>query len=83
MAGRIGRAAVGGLAVPAPPGNRPEPEELRRCAPFLDRELGLLRPKVVLALGAIGWGAALGALERRGHPLPRPRPKFAMKSSAV
>ena len=61
----------------APPGNRPGPDELARCAPFLDRELTLLRPRAVLALGAIAWHATLGALDRAGAPLPRPRPRFA------
>lgn len=70
-------AFISNAARCAPPGNRPEPEELRRCAPFLDRELEVLRPRVILALGAIAWGAALGALERAGHRVPRPRPAFA------
>ena len=56
----------------APPDNRPTPGELRRCAPFLDRELGLLRPRSVLALGALAWEAALSALERCGAAVPRP-----------
>ncbi|HZY02904.1 MAG TPA: uracil-DNA glycosylase [Anaeromyxobacteraceae bacterium] len=61
----------------APPQNRPAPAELARCAPFLDRELGALpRVRVVLCLGAIAWAAALYSLERRGLPLPRPRPAF-------
>jgi uracil-DNA glycosylase len=30
----------------------------------------------VLALGAIGWGAALQHFARRGAPIPRPRPRF-------
>lgn len=55
----------------APPDNKPLPEELERCAPFFRRELELLRPKVVLTLGAIGWGAAC-----RHFGLERPRPKF-------
>lgn len=56
----------------APPDNAPSPEELRRCAPFLLRELALLRGKqVLLALGAIGWDAALRAFD-----VPSPRPKF-------
>jgi uracil-DNA glycosylase family 4 len=62
----------------APPANRPAPDELARCAPFLDRELALLsRVRVVLALGAIAWAAALRALARAGHPAPRPAPRFA------
>ncbi len=61
----------------APPDNRPEPEELARCAPFLDRELALLsRARVVLALGAIAWTAALRAFARAGHAVPRPAPRF-------
>jgi len=60
-----------------PPGNRPDPAELRRCAPFLDRELAALGGvRVVVALGAIAWDAALRALDRARHALPRPRPRF-------
>jgi uracil-DNA glycosylase len=62
----------------APPDNRPEPAELARCAPFLDRELALLAgARVIVALGAIAWDAALAHLARRGAPPPRPRPRFA------
>ncbi len=60
-----------------PPENRPAPDEIARCGPFLDRELAALRPRAVLALGAIAWGAVLQALARAGRTLPRPRPAFA------
>jgi uracil-DNA glycosylase family 4 len=60
----------------APPENKPLPEELARCGPFLDRELALLPARVFLALGAIGWNAALVALARLGTVLPTPRPAF-------
>jgi uracil-DNA glycosylase family 4 len=60
-----------------PPDNRPAPGELARCAPFLDRELAALQPRALLALGAIAWEAALGALERSGASVARPRPRFA------
>ncbi|MFO0582928.1 MAG: uracil-DNA glycosylase [Anaeromyxobacter sp.] len=61
-----------------PPDNRPTPAELARCAPFLDRELAALsRTRVIVALGAIAWDACLGALARAGHPVPRPKPRFA------
>ena len=36
----------------APPDNRPTPDERRACAPFLVRELDVLRPDVVVCLGA-------------------------------
>jgi uracil-DNA glycosylase family 4 len=59
-----------------PPANRPAPEEISRCAHFLDEELALLRPRVFLALGAIAWAAALAHLR-----VPRPRPAFAHGAS--
>lgn len=35
-----------------PPGNRdPEPEELRACKKYLDRQLAIIKPKVVVTLG--------------------------------
>ncbi len=62
----------------APPGNRPLPEERDRCAPFLQRELALLpRLRVIVALGAFAWDAALRAVEATHGPLPRPWPRFA------
>jgi uracil-DNA glycosylase family 4 len=61
-----------------PPANQPAPGELARCAPFLDRELDALRRvRVIVALGAVAWGAALAHLARVGHRLPVPRPRFA------
>jgi uracil-DNA glycosylase family 4 len=62
----------------APPANRPTPDELARCAPFLDLELGALRSLgAIVALGALAWAAALGHLGRAGHLVARPRPRFA------
>src|SRR3981189_698594 len=50
----------------APPGNKPLPEELANCAPFLERELeGLKNLRVVVALGRIGFEAYLNYLMRR------------------
>jgi len=55
----------------APPANRPTPDELARCRPFLVAELAALpRLRVVVALGAIAWDAVL-------REAPRPRPAFA------
>jgi uracil-DNA glycosylase len=35
-----------------PPGNRdPQPDEVAKCAPFLERQIGLVRPKLILAMG--------------------------------
>ena len=63
----------------APPANAPTPTERDTCAPWLDAELAAVRPhlRVAVALGAFGWQALLGALDRAGDVVPRPRPKFA------
>jgi uracil-DNA glycosylase family 4 len=69
----------------APPANRPTPEEQAACRPYLVRELALLPDvRVIVALGAIGWDAALRTLEARGVDVPRrPRPGFAHGAEAT
>jgi len=52
----------------APPDNKPLPQELANCAPYLDREMdGLKNLRVVMALGKIGFDAYLNYLKRRGQ----------------
>nr|WP_304599246.1 uracil-DNA glycosylase [Isoptericola sp. BMS4] len=62
----------------APPANKPTPDERRRCAPYLARELELVGEgvRVAVALGAIGWQALLSTLDEQGWDVPRPRPAF-------
>nr|WP_211289436.1 uracil-DNA glycosylase [Luteimicrobium subarcticum] len=60
-----------------PPENKPTPAERVTCAPYLARELELVRPRVVVTLGAFGWGAVLDVLTGAGWDVPRPRPRFA------
>jgi uracil-DNA glycosylase len=64
-----------------PPRNRnPEPAETARCAPYLERQIALVRPKLLLAMGRfaaqalLGTDEAIGKLrgrvhERRGVPV--------------
>lgn len=45
----------------APPGNKPTPEELRNCQPWLDEELRLLKQlRVVVCLGKIAFDGLMG-----------------------
>ena len=61
----------------APPDNRPLPAERDRCAPYLARELELLRSVlVVVCLGGFAWDAALRTRAALGVPAPRPKPRF-------
>ncbi len=62
----------------APPANKPTNEQLERCTVHLDDEWkALTNARVLFCLGGIAWNAALDLLARRGHAIPRPRPKFA------
>ncbi|MGO8983511.1 MAG: uracil-DNA glycosylase [Terriglobales bacterium] len=50
----------------APPDNKPLPQELANCAPYLERELeGLKELQVIVALGRIGFEAYLNYLLRK------------------
>ena len=54
----------------APPANKPTPAELRNCAPWLDREMNLLKNlRVVVCLGRIAFDGLL-AREARIGKLP-------------
>ena len=62
----------------APPDNKPTPEELHNCAPWLDQEFALLsRLRVVVCLGRIGFQAALGVYLRCGMLTSRAEFSFA------
>jgi uracil-DNA glycosylase len=57
-----------------PPGNRdPEPLEVAACSPYLHRQLELIRPRVILAMGRpaahalLGSNASLAELRGKAH----------------
>ncbi|HXA63956.1 MAG TPA: uracil-DNA glycosylase [Bryobacteraceae bacterium] len=51
----------------APPDNKPLPEEIRACRPYLEKELELLRDlKVVVALGRLAFDVYLTILRDQG-----------------
>ena len=57
-----------------PPGNRnPEPDEVAKCAPHLLRQVALIQPKVILAMGRfaaqtlLGTDATIASLRGRQH----------------
>ena len=62
----------------APPDNKPSPEELNNCQPFLEREIQALQPRIIVCLGKIAFDRILKILALRGlkfshgavYPLP-------------
>ena len=51
----------------APPGNKPTPEELRNCVPWLDEEMTLLKSlRVAVCLGRIAFDGLLAWAKRTG-----------------
>jgi uracil-DNA glycosylase len=65
----------------APPANKPLPSEILHCRGYLERELALLKPKAILALGKIAWDAYLDILKSQG--VIAARAKFVFAHGAI
>jgi uracil-DNA glycosylase len=67
----------------APPANKPLPSEILHCRGYLERELEILHPRAVLALGKIGWDAYLDILKQRGQIASRTPYRFSHGAECV
>ena len=67
---RLSGAFVTAAVRCAPPANKPLPSERDNCLPYAERELELIRPAVIVCLGAFAWDAACRLLSIR------PKPRF-------
>jgi uracil-DNA glycosylase len=66
----------------APPANKPMPQELRNCQPYLESELELLgQVRAVLALGKIGFDRYLSVVAEHVDLPPRSKMPFAHGAS--
>lgn len=66
----------------APPANKPLPSEIENCRGYLEREMEILQPRAVLALGKIAWDAYLEILKQRGLIAARAAFRFAHGAEA-
>lgn len=66
----------------SPPENKPLPKEVLNCRDYLEREIKILKPKAILALGKIAWDAYLEILKQRGMIASRALYKFAHGAEA-
>ena len=61
----------------APPGNKPDRQEIANCQPYFLDELRLLsNVRVVIPLGRLAFDAYLRGYQQIGNVLPTPRPRF-------
>jgi uracil-DNA glycosylase family 4 len=68
--GRTERVYIANVLKCRPPGNRnPEPDEVAQCEPFLRRQVELLQPKIILAMGRF----AVQTLLQTSEPIGRLR----------
>ncbi len=56
-----------------PPDNKPTPDEIRNCQPYLEAEMEFLKGyQGIVALGSLAFQQVLAILRGQGHPLGRP-----------
>lgn len=56
----------------APPDNKPAPEEIKNCQPYLQREIELMENlKGVVVLGRIAFDETLRIFRQKGYQIPR------------
>lgn len=68
----------------APPGNKPTPQQLANCFPYLLEEFDALPAlRVVIGLGSIGFRASLRMLERRGFAFEGAKPVFGHAAEGI
>jgi len=79
---RLHNAYIAAAVRCAPPANKPLPREILNCRGYLQRELEILRPAAVLALGKIAWDAYLEILKQDGKIASRAACKFAHGAEA-
>jgi len=86
---------IGNIVKCRPPGNRdPKPEEVAACRGYLERQIALVQPKIIVALGRVaaqsllGEATPIGKLRGRWHSafgvtlMPTYHPAALLRSSS-
>ena len=79
---RLENAYISATCRCAPPDNKPLPKEISNCSGYLAREMEILKPRAILALGKIAWDGYLEILKGRGVIASRALYKFAHGAEA-
>jgi uracil-DNA glycosylase len=65
--GRTRNVFIANVLKCRPPANRnPSPQEMAQCQPYLQRQIALLQPKIILAMGRFAVQSLLGSTEPLG-----------------
>jgi len=67
----------------APPDNKPTPAELNTCQPYLEREIQILQPKVIVCLGKIAFDRILKIFALRNLKFSHGASYFIYPSSFI
>lgn len=91
-----GRVYIANVVKCRPPGNRdPHPEEVASCRPFLERQIDLIAPRVIVTLGnfaarlLLDTSAGIKSLRGRVYPyrdavvVPTYHPSFVLRSGST
>jgi uracil-DNA glycosylase len=74
---RLKNAYIAAAVRCAPPENKPLPPEILNCRGYLERDIDILQPRAVLALGKVAWDVFVGILKHRGAIPGRAAYRFA------
>ncbi len=67
----------------APPVNKPARAELDNCQPYLEREINLLKPKVIVCLGHMAFDRVLKIIDRGRSSIRRPSTRVKFSHGAL
>jgi uracil-DNA glycosylase family 4 len=56
---RLNDLYIAAAARCAPPDNKPSPDELNNCQPYLEREFDILKPRGIVCLGSIAFARVM------------------------
>ena len=66
-----------------PPQNKPSPNEIKNCQPFLEEEINLLQPRIFVALGRIAFDSLVNILLSKKTHLTSSTNKFAFVHNGI
>ncbi len=80
---QLNRAYISAVCRCAPPDNKPTPQEIRNCIPYLYRELGELNLSVIVTLGRIAFDQIIAYFHMPRETLFRHGAEYAIPNTKI